>query len=61
MGLSKTLPSQRSFPKTIAMADFYNGNLNVGLRILLTNEVNLDLSLIDLDDAMITLGFHSHF
>jgi hypothetical protein len=35
--------------------------LNVGLRILLTNEVNLDLSLIDLDDAMITLGFHSHF
>lgn len=61
MGLSKALPSQRAFPKTIAMAEFYGGDLNIGLRMLLTKEVNLDISLIDLGQAMIGLGFHSSF
>ncbi len=60
-GLSKNLNTKSGYPKTIAMAELYGGDFNVGLRILLTNDVNLDLSLIDLDEAMIGLGFHSSF
>jgi hypothetical protein len=58
---SKTLPSKQAFPKMIAMGEFYGGELNLGLRMLLTRDVNLDLCLMDLSGAMIGLGFHSSF
>jgi hypothetical protein len=61
MGLSKALPSQKAFPKPIVMAEFYGGDLNLGLRMLVTREVNLDLSLLDLNTLQIGLSFHSSF
>lgn len=61
LGASKSLPTRQSYPKMIAMGEIYGGSLNLGLRMLLTKEVNLDLAILDLDQAMIGLGFNSRF